>query len=351
MRSWRGRQIETFINFLNKMKQDTSKAFKLGAFVITGLGFLVFILYIIGKKQDMFSHTFPVKARFENVHGLRKGNNVRFAGIEAGTVRKVAVLNDTTIEVTLDIRSMMRDYIHSNAVATIGTDGLMGNPIINIRPVKQPAPLVAAGDVLMGINLPETGDMLQVLNKTNNDIASIATEVKMSMKRFNNSKVLWTLLEDADLPYTVRTSLNNIKGAAGNLNDITVSLQRVVEQLEQGKGVAGLLLHDTAVARNLTHAIESINTASRNADTLVYRLNGLVYNIRDEVENGKGTVHTILKSEEVALQLKQILDNVTEGTRSFNESMEALQHNFLLRAYFKKQKKQHANQQESGIGY
>ncbi len=70
---------------------------KLGIFVLGGLLFLVFLLYMIGKNRNMFGNTYVLKARFENVSGLVAGNNVRFSGIQAGTVKKVKILNDTTL--------------------------------------------------------------------------------------------------------------------------------------------------------------------------------------------------------------------------------------------------------------
>ena len=55
------------------------------------------------------------EARFDNVQGLVSGNNVRYAGIEAGTVKRVNILNDTTIEVTMLIEKM-NTIIRKNAI-------------------------------------------------------------------------------------------------------------------------------------------------------------------------------------------------------------------------------------------
>jgi phospholipid/cholesterol/gamma-HCH transport system substrate-binding protein len=70
---------------------------KLGAFVLGGLLFLVLLLYMIGKNRSLFGSTYELKVQFENVQGLVAGNNVRFAGIQAGTVKQINILNDTVI--------------------------------------------------------------------------------------------------------------------------------------------------------------------------------------------------------------------------------------------------------------
>ena len=90
------------------MAKRSINTLKLGTFVIAGLGFLVMLLYVIGKNQNVFGNTFMLKARFENVHGLMPGNSIRFGGIDAGSVKKIEVLNDTTIEVTLLVKSKMK---------------------------------------------------------------------------------------------------------------------------------------------------------------------------------------------------------------------------------------------------
>ena len=156
---------------------------RLGIFVIAGLAFLILLLYIIGRNQNLFGNTFTLKARFNNVHGLMAGNNVRFGGINAGTVKSVEVINDTTIEVSLLVKQKMKQFIRKNAIVTIGTDGLMGNKLISIEPVNATAELVEEGDILYSSSGPDTDDMIKVLDNTNNDIAIIAGELKQTVQR------------------------------------------------------------------------------------------------------------------------------------------------------------------------
>ena len=119
------------------MRTHTVNNLKLGAFVIAGLLFLIVMLYMVGRDQSLFGATFVIKARFENVQGLVYGNNVRFGGIQVGTVKKIDILADTVIEVVMIVDQKMKQFIHSNAIASIGTDGLMGNKVISISPSRQ----------------------------------------------------------------------------------------------------------------------------------------------------------------------------------------------------------------------
>src|SRR5688572_7628571 len=106
------------------MKTKSVDNAKLGAFVLVGIVFLIVTLYMIGKNRNLLGSTFTIKAEVNNVNGLVPGNNVRFKGIDVGTVKSIDIANDTLIYVTMTIEESMKPYIKQNALASIGTDGL-----------------------------------------------------------------------------------------------------------------------------------------------------------------------------------------------------------------------------------
>jgi phospholipid/cholesterol/gamma-HCH transport system substrate-binding protein len=313
---------------------------KLGVFVLGGLFFLVLLLYMIGKNRSLFGSTYVLKARFENVQGLVAGNNVRFSGIQAGTVKRVQILSDTVIEVTMIIETKMKDIIRKNAVVSIATDGLVGNKVVNIVPAGQPAPLAEEDDVLVSKKSVNTDEMLQTLYKTNNDIAAIAANLKTTVQQINNSSALWALLNDQSIPHELRTSLTNIRLATGKAGNMANDLHDIVMDVKGGKGSLGAILTDTSFAYNLNEAILKIKTVGDEADSLAGEINKVVAGIRQDVNSGKGTVNALLKDSLMTMKLNASLDNIQKGTDGFNQNMEALKHNFLLRGYFKKQEKQ-----------
>jgi phospholipid/cholesterol/gamma-HCH transport system substrate-binding protein len=313
---------------------------RLGLFVIAGMAALIMFLYLIGRNQNLFGKTFMLKVRFENVHGLMPGNNVRYAGINAGTVKSVEMLNDTTIEVSMLIRHKMKDYIHRNAVITIGTDGLMGNKLLNIQAAKYSAPVVQEGDILYSNGSVDTDEMMKVLNTTNNDIAAIAKDLKVSVQRLNASKAFWGVLSDESLPSNLKISLDKIRNTSDNLNNMAIGLNNIVGDVKGGKGSVGMLLNDTSIAYDLKDALKQIKGIGSNADTLSAQMNTLLSTINNEVNNGKGTVTALLKDPEMVMYLQSSLKNIEKGTNSFNENMEAIKHSFLLRGYFRKLEQQ-----------
>ncbi len=318
------------------MARRTVNNIKLGAFVLGGLFFLVLLLYMIGKNRDLFGKTYVLKARFENIQGLVSGNNIRFSGIHAGTVKRVKILNDTVIEVTMLIETKMKDIIRKNAMVSIGTDGLVGNKVINITPSKQPAPLAVEGDVLMSKKAVDTEDMLQTLYKTNNDVAVIASELKSTVRRINNSSALWEILNDKSMPQDLRKAVANIRAATGKAGNMVDNLNSIVADVKNGKGSVGALLTDTSFAQNLNEAVLKIKSVGDEAETLAAEIRKVVSGINQDLNNGKGTANALLKDSMMVIKLNASLDNIQKGTDGFNQNMEALKHNIFFRGYFKK---------------
>ncbi|OJW82893.1 MAG: hypothetical protein BGO69_02320 [Bacteroidetes bacterium 46-16] len=321
------------------MAKQAINNIKLGAFVIAGLAILVATLYLIGRNQSLFGNNISIRARFRNVAGLTKGNNVRFSGIQAGNVSSLQILDDTTIEVTMLIDKKFQPYIHKNALVAIGNEGLMGNKVINISTNPLPAAPVEGHDLLRSKTEAGTNEMLSTLSVTNDNVAVISEDLKQTIKRLNNSAALWNLLNDTSIAYNLKISLLNIRQAAVKVNEIADGLNTIVVDAQDGKGTVGALLSDTSVAGNLKKAVLHINDASAEAGILINRLDSLVQDIHSGVNNSDGTVYTLLKDSATATKLSNSLDNIEKGTAAFSEDMEALKHNFLTRPYFRKQEK------------
>ncbi len=322
------------------MGKQTISNIKVGVFVIAGLLFLILLLYMIGRNENLFGSTFRLRARFSNVQGLTAGNNIRYAGIQVGTVKKVNILSDTLIEVVMLIETEMKKYIRKNAVVSIGTDGLMGNRVINIAPASEPARLVEENDLLPVKKTVDIEDMVQTLAQTNNDIAVIAAQMKKTIIRVNESTPLWEILNDKTLPQSIRHSLQNVQAASAKANQLISDLQTVVTDTKNGKGSLGAILTDTSIAVALRQALEKISQVGDDADSLALSLKKLTQNVQNDIDKGKGAVNTLFKDTLLTKNLQQTIENVRKGTEGFNTVMEGLKHNFLLRGYFRRMEKQ-----------
>jgi phospholipid/cholesterol/gamma-HCH transport system substrate-binding protein len=263
-----------------------------------------------------------------------------------GTVKRIKIVNDTLIEVTMNIEKRMLPIIKKNAVVSIGTEGFVGNKVVNIIPSKQQGPLAKEGDTLLSGKTLDADKMLQTLSKTNDDIAVIAEGLKTTIERINKSSALWTLLDDPSLPKNVRASIGNIRLATVKASRIVDDLGNVVEDIKEGKGSVGAVLKDTMYAQNLNDAILKIKSAGSKVDSIALEINEVVMDIKYDVKNGKGPYSALLNDSAMVSKINISLDNIQKGTDGFNQNMEALKHNFLLRGYFKKLERKKAKEQK-----
>jgi phospholipid/cholesterol/gamma-HCH transport system substrate-binding protein len=321
------------------MAQQKENNIKLGVFVLAGLFIMILTFYIIGKNNNLFGADFKLKVRFTNLNGLTVGSNVMFSGLQAGTVKSTDLINDTTLEVTMQINSKVKAYIHKNALAGIGTEGLMGNKIINITPVSGSSSAVEDGDQLRAQKMVNMDEIIATLSKTNNNVSRISEVLKGTVLRIDSSDIL-KLLNDKSIGVSLKSSLQNIYRATGNADKIMSGINTMVTQLKSGKGTAGLLLTDTAMAANVKEAMIKIKAASTNANNMTIQMNEIVKQLNHDLTNGKGPVHTLLADSVMSINLSKTIDNLQKGTDGFNQNMEALKHNFFFKGYFKDQAKQ-----------
>jgi phospholipid/cholesterol/gamma-HCH transport system substrate-binding protein len=111
-----------------------SRAARLGAFIVVTLAILVAGVFIIGSKQYLFSSTYELKAQFDNVVGLDAGGDVRVGGVHSGTVSSIVLPHHPGEKVTvvMDLGKSTHEIIKQDSVATIETEGLLGNQYLAI---------------------------------------------------------------------------------------------------------------------------------------------------------------------------------------------------------------------------
>jgi phospholipid/cholesterol/gamma-HCH transport system substrate-binding protein len=229
-----------------------SRAARLGMFMIAALAILFSGIFIIGGKQYLFTSTYRLNTQFASVVGLDSGADVRVGGVHSGSVRSVELPTKPTDKITvrMDLDRSTHNIIKQDSVASIETEGLLGNEYVAI-------------------------------------------------------------------------SFGSAKGAEV-LDDGTISSEPPLEMSALLKKASGILDTSQQALANATHATENLNSISA------------------KIDDGKGTVGALINDKKIYTQLDQttsgLRDTVTKaqaGVSAFQEDMEALKQNFLLRGYFK----------------
>ena len=130
------------------MEKTTSQKIRLGLFVILGLVIFILAVYYIGNKRQMFGKTEHLTAIFTNVSGLKLGNNVRYSGINVGTIDNITITSDTTVQVEFIVQKEVQKFVRKDSRAGIGSEGLMGDKVLIITPGSNDSPQAAENDFI-----------------------------------------------------------------------------------------------------------------------------------------------------------------------------------------------------------
>lgn len=183
---------------------------KLGITVLVTAAALVLGLYIVGDKKNLFGDTFLVTAQFRDVGGLTIGNNVRFGGIDVGTVEYVDVLTDTSMLVIMRVDERYHKRIHANSVALVTTDGVIGNRLVAISSDGDPAAPVGEGGMIRSINAVSMEETTRTLSATNQNLKEITDNVKHMTQKLDSS-ALWMVLADSAVAENIRMASYDLR--------------------------------------------------------------------------------------------------------------------------------------------
>jgi len=328
------------------MKKSNSQKLNLGIFIIISTLILITALYFIGNRQNLFGKTFKVNAMFSNVNGLMLGNNVRYSGINVGTVKDITMLNDTTISVEMIIENKILKHIKKNAVAIIGSDGLVGSMVINIIPGKDTSIQLKPGDTIKSYSKISTNDMLTTLSTTNENAALLTADLLKITTAINDSKgTVGLLINDVEMASNLKQTIAYLKTASINTSKTINELNTIITSINYDKSLAAVLLSDSIAAIKMNAIISNLDKSSGGIDSVVTNLNDALLTIK----NGEGTINYMLNDTILVKNIDETMKNIKKGSLLLNENLEALKHNFLLRGYFKKLDKKKLKEEKDKI--
>jgi phospholipid/cholesterol/gamma-HCH transport system substrate-binding protein len=263
------------------MKKDVGFRWKLGMFVTAGILFFAVTIYFVGKQKNLFGSTIHLKSHFKTVSGLKLGNNVRFSGINIGTVDAIEMISDTSVMVELVIEKSAQPFIKTDAKVGISSDGLMGEKVLVISPGTFTFKSVKDNDILTSKNAIEMEDLMLSMKKSIDNVALISDNLaQFSYKVNNGDGALSKMISDEQFSSTLQSTLVNLQNSSNDFAKFT----------------------------------ESMN-------------------------NGKGVLSKLMKDEKFGKTLDSTMMNLKTGTKGLNETIDAAQNSILLKGYFKKKEK------------
>ena len=193
---------------------------RLGFFVIGGLALFVISIFIIGKQKNLFNPVFKLTTNFYNVSGLQIGNNVRFSGINVGTIDNITIINDSTVKVDMLIKQEVKPFIKSDSEAAIGSEGLIGDKLLIITQGSTDAALVMEGQQLNSKEPVETDEIMESLQVTAANVEIISLELAEIMVKINSGEgTLGRLIQDTIIAQNLNQTIVNLKRSSKGLDE------------------------------------------------------------------------------------------------------------------------------------
>lgn len=283
---------------------------RLGLFVVGGLALFVLAIFIIGKQKNMFNPVFKLTTTFYNVSGLQVGNNIRFSGINVGTVDNISILNDSTVKVEMLIRQEIKQFIKTDCVVAIGSEGLIGDRLLIITQGSPDAPLAGKGQQLKSVEPVETDAIIASLQVTAGHVEVITKELATIMLKVNSGRgTLGRLIHDSIIAQNINNTVANFQSSSKQLDNMMVSTKKDISTI-----------------------MTSFQVTAGNAEGSTQQLEDIMV----KLNTGTGTLSRLINDTITSGNVDETILNLKNSSKSLDENMEALKHNFLFRGYFKK---------------
>jgi phospholipid/cholesterol/gamma-HCH transport system substrate-binding protein len=294
----------------------------LGIFVVVGLLLFAAGIFLIGNRRLLFERSFEISTEFSTITGLQDGSTVRVSGKDAGEVLEIVVPPDPTkkFRVRMRITEEIHPLVRTDSVASIQTDGLVGNKFLAISSGTREKPMVPPGSTILGQEPFEFTDLMQQASETmkavNKTIESIQDDLERTLQ------VTGDMITEAQL--ILRHTGGDVREITDSSNKIAKNINEMLSDVKQGKGTLGKLVTDDALYENAESIAKNAEVTSRNIREAAEKANQTIAELREKTQKGLGD------------QASGTLRNLNEVLSDMAENTEALKRNWFFRGFFKK---------------
>ena len=310
-------------------------------------------MFLIGNSNQLFTKSFNVFADFSKITGIQSGGKVRVAGMDAGTVTRIEVPARPEAKFRIHFRIMekLHPIVRQDSVATIQTDGLLGNKYLQIDAGSADVPLAQNDSLIQSKEPFDWGDLMDEMNgvvkQVNGIMAGVKDQLLSTLSQIEGTAQSANVL--------IKEATPNVKSILVSADKISANLGEIIQGIQEGDGTVGALFKDKELYASVKR---SVNTTEK-----------VVENLRDTSASAKKIANTVAESEiipevqktvknlqQITRQVKEAVDkfqsasgeggvaenlqrtlaDAHEAMSDLSDSTEALKHNFLFRGFFNK---------------
>ena len=312
---------------------SAKKNILVGFFVFLGLAFLIIGILMIGDLHKTFEKKINIVCYFDDVAGLQKGNNVWLSGVKIGTVSELNFYGSSKVKVQFQVDEKTKPYIRKNSKVKLGSDGLIGNRILVIYGGNEETNMIEEGDTLAVEKTFSSEDMLNTLQKNNENILAITDNFKtLSGNLLKTEGTVGKLLNENSVYDNINSATKSLQQASEKAQQLAQSLYQFSSNLNKEGTLANDLTTDTVVFNSLKTTITQLQQISDSASVFLS-------SVKKEANNPNSTLGILMTDNETGASLKTTIKNLESSSQKLDEDLEALQHSPLLRRYFKKKQR------------
>ncbi len=332
---------------------ENKRSVQVGIFVFLGLVIFIVGVLFLGGQQKRFIKSIEVSAVFDDVGGLKTGNNVWFSGVKVGTVKAVKFYGKSQVEVTMNIEKEAQEYIHKDAQAEISSEGFIGNKIVVIEGGTPQLASVDDGDIIRAKAVLGTDQIMETLQENNKNLLKITTDFKGLVSKIARGKgTIGAVLTDSILAEQFKATVNHLERASQNAERMSGSLASYSNRLNTKGSLAHELVTDTTVFASIKSSANQLKQMSQSANQLVDKASQATTNVvtaTNKLNQNDNALGLLLNDQKTSADLRTTLKYLESSSRKLDQNMEALQHNFLTRPFFRRQEKAEAKAKRDSL--
>lgn len=299
-------------------KQLRWSELKVGITVTAALIALFVLVFFMRGTTGFFTSRIRLVTYFDNAEGLREGQPVDFQGVTIGNVETVGVVSgrpDRPIRVVMRITQKYQPLLRKDDNAAILTQGVLGESFIDIDGRFSKGAMVHDGDELPSSNAPGIQDVVRSSQSTLQNMEILVKRLDKLVAQVESGKgTIGELLYDPTMVNKANSILNEVQGM---LNDV-----------KSGKGTIGQLFVDETLYHKANDAVDKIDaivdqanqgkgslgkllkdeSLYNNMNQTVSKANKLI----DDVNAGHGTIGKLTKDEQLAQKLENTINKLSD---------------------------------------
>jgi len=271
---------------------------RVGITVVVSLVILGVLIFLMNSTGGIFTKKIVLKAYFDNAGGLREGAPVRLEGVDIGNVTGIRIMTDpkhtlSPVEVTMKVNTRYHSALRKDSVVTMSTAGVLGETFVDINSRAATGQPVTDNDVLQSQQRPDLQDMVKAGQSTLQNMQALVQRLDRIVADVESGKgSVGKFLKDPAL--------------FDRMNSTLAEVQRMVNDISAGKGSAGKFLRSDEMYNKLNASLDKVNR------------------IIDDINAGKGSAGKFLKDPALYDNANQTLEKANRLMDDVNAGKGAL---------------------------